>query len=73
MMGGDLRLAQAWMVMNVNEFRRQAHADALVREVTGGQTGWFSWRGGQVLVRLGSQLVQLGERLEQYALAEAAR
>ena len=68
---GDSRLASAWMDMNVSEFRRQAQAGALVREVTGQQTGWISWRGGRALIRLGSQLVQLGERLEQYALAEA--
>jgi hypothetical protein len=72
-MSCDFRLAQAWMIMNVSEFRRQAQADALVREVTGRQGGWLSSRGGQVLAQLGSHLVQLGERLEQYALAEAAR
>jgi hypothetical protein len=72
-MGGDFLLAQVWMDMRVEEFKRQADADALARQLPMGLAGRLPWRGSWLLARLGSRLVMLGERLEQYAPVHAVQ
>lgn len=73
MMYGDLKLAQMWINMRVDEMQRQAERAALAREARVRQADGISGLGSRLLVGLGSQLVLLGERLERTALVGTTR
>lgn len=59
----DLWLARALMELNVEEARKLALVDHLRRQAKATQPGWFSWQVGQLLSRLGTWLVALGDQL----------